>query len=291
MSAHTQNRVLLSQNFLKSPRLIGSLLDRFDLGRAGLIFEIGPGEGIITEQLALRYERVVAIETDARLARQLQRRFRDQPHVTIIAGDFLRCELPHGSYNVIANIPFNITSAVVAKLTGAPQPPDEAYLAMQREAADLYRGHPRESLRSVLLKPWFLVEVVHRFHRSDFVPAPRVDVVMLRLRKRGPPLIYAADRQYFHDFVVYAFTHWQLNRASPLHDLFPPHYLRALERQHSIDHEATPTSLTFEQWLMLFDQLKSAGDVYARRRIAGSERALIRQQARLQKIHRTRRRP
>ena len=288
MSSWPHERVLLSQNFLRDPYLIADLLNRFDLGNDSTVYEIGPGEGMITRQLARRFRQVVAIEKDAHLAHLLQWTFRDYPNVAVIAGDFLRHPLPADRYKVFANIPFNITSAIVTKLTAVEHPVDEAYLTMQREAAHMYLGTPGESLRSILLKPWFELEIVHRFRRSDFVPSPRVDVVMLRLRKRGPPLVNAAYRQLFRDFVVYIFTHWQPHMTTTLNDLFTRRQRQFIERELGLDLDMKPTSISLEEWLALFDQLQRIGDAHIRRRLAGSEGRLLQQQRALQKIHRTR---
>jgi len=74
---------------------------------------------------------------------------------------FLDYRLPRKPYKVFANIPFNITTAIVIRLTMAQYPPEDAYLAMQKEAAEKFLGKPHESLYAVLLKPWFEVEMVH----------------------------------------------------------------------------------------------------------------------------------
>jgi 23S rRNA (adenine-N6)-dimethyltransferase len=288
MSSRVYQRVLLSQNFLKDPGLVSSLLDRLDLGSDSVVYEIGPGKGIITEQLAKRYRKVVAIEKDARLAHLLLGKCSEYPNVTVHAGDFLHYPLPHSCYKVFANIPFNITSAIVTRLTAAARPPEEAYLTMQKEAADMFLGKPHESLRTILLKPWFETEIVHCFQRSDFAPAPRVDVVMLRLRKRGPPLVNAADRQCFRDFVVYIFTHWQPNDANPFNDIFSRHQRRLIEHDLGLDLAMQPTSISLQRWLGLFRQLKRVGNARTTQLLAGSERRLLQHQKRLEKIHRTR---
>src|SRR5215469_11085019 len=107
MSPASRRSVLWSQNFLKRPALVASLLDTCDVGVDDVVYEIGPGKGIMTEQLALRCRRVVAIEKDLRLAALLQRRFAGMPTVTIHQGDFLAYPLPCKPYKVVANIPFN----------------------------------------------------------------------------------------------------------------------------------------------------------------------------------------
>jgi 23S rRNA (adenine-N6)-dimethyltransferase len=278
-----------SQNFLRNPALVASLLNKCDIGVGDVVYEIGPGKGMLTEQLALRCKQVVAIEKDPHLAELLWRRFAGWPHVTIHQGDFLEYPLPHPQpYKVVANIPFNITASIVNRLTMAECPPGDAYLAMQREAAEALLGVPHESLRSLLLKPWFEVEVVHRFRRGDFVPVPRVDVVMLRLRKRGPPLVSSRERRCFRDFAVYVFTAWRPTLCATLTSIFTRRQLRHLRQDLDFDLDVTPASLPFGQWLSLFEYFKTVRTDRALRLIAGSEDRLLRQQQRLQKIHRTR---
>lgn len=290
MSTSFHHSILYSQNFLKNPCLVASLLARCHIGHDDVVYEIGPGKGIITKQLALRCKQVVATEKDPRLSARLRQKFADTPNVTLHEGDFLHERLPLASYTrykVFANIPFNITRALVAKLTAAENPPEDAYLVMQKEAADMFCGRPHESLCSVLLKPWFEMEIVHRFWRKDFVPEPRVDVVLLRLRKRGPPLVNRADRQYFRDFVVFSFTAWQPTLASILKSIFSRQQLKHMRRKLNLDLAATPTSLPFEQWLNVFEYFKRVANEQALHAIVGSEKRLNKQQQRLQKIHRT----
>jgi 23S rRNA (adenine-N6)-dimethyltransferase len=287
--APSSRSILYSQNFLQNPALVASLLDKCDLGVGDVVYEIGPGKGILTAELALRCKQVTAIEKDAHLTALLWRRFADWPHVTIHQGDFLEYLLPlHQPYKVVANIPFNLTAAIVNRLTIAERPPDDAYLAMQREAAEALLGAPHESLRSLLLKPWFEVEVVYRFRRGDFVSAPRVDVVMLRLRKRGPPLVSGRERRCFRDFAVYVFTAWRPTLRSTLTSLFTRQQLRHLRHDLGFDLDVSPTSLPCGHWLSLFEYFKTVRTEWALRLIAGSEDRLFQQQQRLQKIHRTR---
>lgn len=288
MSSALSENIRCSQNFLKDARLVAILLERSSIGPDDVVYEIGPGKGIITEQLARRCQRVVAIEKDPCLAAMLLQQFAARPNVTIHAGDFLEYPLPRKPYKVFASIPFTITAALVTRLTTAEHPPEDMYLVMQQEAAERFLGQPRETLRSLLLKPWFEMEVVHRFRRSDFVPAPQVDVIMLRLRKRGPPLVNLKQKQCYRDFVVYSFTAWQPMLGSILKGLFTRQQLKHLSRELALDCEAAPTAVTFEQWLNLFASFQKMGNEQAMRVIAGSERRLIRQQMKLEKIHRTR---
>lgn len=288
MSTLPRRSVYYAQNFLKNPCLIAALLDQSGIGLLDVVYEIGPGKGIITGQLAQRCRRVIAIEKDAMLAAQLRQRFAHHSNVTIIEDDFLNVQLPGSPYKVFANIPFNITTAIVTKLTAAPNPPQDMFLVMQREAACKFLGMPHESLYAVLLKPWFVGNIVHSFRREDFTPDPRIDVVMLRLRKRGPPLIRRADKQLFRDFVVYSFTTWRSTLASILKDIFTPRQLKHLSRAIGFDSSAPPSAVPFEQWLQLFTFFNQHASEQAKQTISGSEQRLKKQQMGLQKRHRTR---
>ena len=288
MSSSFRPSIFYAQHFLKDPRLVTSLLDRCTIGYDDVVYEIGPGKGTITEQLAQRCKQVIAIEKDPRLSALLLQKFVSMPNVTIHEGDFLHYRLPRKPYKVFANIPFNITTAIVTRLTAEEYPPEDAYLAIQKEAAGMFVGRPHECLRSLLLKPWFEVEIVHRFRRKDFVPEPRVDVVMLRLRKRGPPLVNPADKQCFRDFVVYGFTTWRPRLSSILKGIFTWQQLKHMRRELDFDLDATPTSLSFKQWLNVFEYYKNVGNEQVIDRIVGSEKRLLQEQKRLQKVHRTR---
>ncbi len=291
MLASPTHGVVYAQNFLRDPRLVERLLDRSSIGRDDLVLEIGPGHGIITAALAERCRGVVAVEKDPALARRLGARFAHAPHVSVRAGDFLHAPLPSAAYKVFANVPFNITAEIVQRLTEAHRTPEDCYLAVQKEAAERFLGQPHESLRAVLLKPWFEPTLVHRFRRADFVPAPQVEVVMLRLRKRGPPLLAPSEAQSFRDFVVYLFTAWKPSACATLKGILGPRQRQELSRRSGCQIDIPPTAVSFEQWLALFAAFSAVAHAPAWHAIRGSEARLQEQQARLHKVHRTRRTP
>ncbi|HEY7974019.1 MAG TPA: 23S ribosomal RNA methyltransferase Erm [Ktedonobacterales bacterium] len=284
--SHTPLRY--SQNFLRDPRLVERLLALSSIRHDDLVYEIGPGAGMITDCLAQRAGRVVAIELDDTLAARLRQRYVAQPHVAIHTGDFLECALPQQPYKVFASIPFAYTQEIIAKFTSAACPPQEACLIVQREAAEKFCGMPREYLYAILLKPWFTVDIVYHFMRSDFMPVPGVEVVMLRLQKRGPPLIAAHERQLFRDFVVYGFVTRQPTLDHILHRVFSHRQRQQAMRLFALDLGATPSTVTFPQWIELFHYFMRVGSAQARQTISGSERRLRQRQAQLHKTHRTR---
>ena len=116
---------------------------------------------MLTRALAERCGRLVAVEIDEGLFVELRAAFRDDPHVVLVHDDFLRHQLPDGPYKVFASVPCNRTAAIIRRLADAPVPPDDAYCIVQREAAERFCGtpHASETRSSLLLKPWFQVEI------------------------------------------------------------------------------------------------------------------------------------
>jgi 23S rRNA (adenine-N6)-dimethyltransferase len=281
--AHTLHH---TQNFLHDRRLVAYLLAQSTIWHDDLVLEIGSGRGIITEQLASRCRRVVAIEKDLVLASLLHQRFSGAPNVSIVEGDVLDIPLPATAYKVFANIPFNVTAAIVRKLTATPRGPDDCYLVVQREAADRFLGSPDATLASVLLYPWFEAAITHRFCRADFLPSPGVDVVMLRLRKRGPPLLASKDQRCFRDFVTHCFTAWRPTVLKSLGYMISHQQGLRLARALDIDPTASASQIPPELWLQLYQHLAcmSAGLQMA---VTGAQRRLLSQQASVQKRHRT----
>lgn len=230
----------ISQNFLTSARTICSLLARTDLSAADTVLEIGAGKGHITRVLAERCHRVLAYEVDPALAARLRG---DLPaNVRLYQGDFLRAPLPKGKYKVFANIPFSITTEIIRRLTETPSPPQCAWLILEKGAAMRFCGAGRESAASLMLKPWFDVRIVQHLRREDFHPAPRVNCVMMELRRRAVPDIAPAERRAWAQFIDLA------QRQGVARLLTPRQISRAL-READVPMSAT---LRYVQWLCLF---------------------------------------
>jgi 23S rRNA (adenine-N6)-dimethyltransferase len=279
-----------TQNFLRDPRTAERIVALAGVGPSDVVYEVGAGAGVITERLAAVCRRVVAVEKDPRLAAVLRERFAGRGNVEVHRADALRHPLPPPPYKVVANPPFDVVTAIITRLVTAPAPPEDACLVVQREAADRFIGRPAETLFALRLKPWFAPGVLHRFRRSDFVPAPGVDAVLLRLRKRGPPLVRPEEARLYRDFVVAVFTAWQPAVGPALGTVLGEARARRLLRAVGLDGAARPSRVPFEAWLALFEAFAATADAAGRRAVAGAEARLRRQQARLEKRHRTRRR-
>lgn len=276
-----------SQNFLRRPEFVRSLIDRTDVSKNDTVIEIGPGKGIITRELEKKAGRIIAIEIDDKLVADLRTSFHDSPSVQVVQTDFLMWQLPHEPYKVFSNIPFNMTADIVRKLTEDRNPPLVAYLIMQDKAAFRFMGKPKESQISILLKPWFEIGIVANIDRREFAPVPKINAVLAEFRKREQPLVEPESRQWFRDFVVYGYNQWQPTILDAFREVFSPKQRNILERELRI-RGVKPSDLTLDQWLKLFETFTVYVSPDKKEVVRGAEERLERQQKGLKKWHRTR---
>ena len=280
-----------SQNFLKSQKLVKRIIEQAEIDSKDLVYEIGPGGGIITESLARRCAKVIAIEKDRNLYKKLRKKFSGIPSVEIKLGDFLKYNLPQRKrYKIFSNIPFNLTAEIVRKITSATNLPQDAYLIIQEEAAKKFTGYPygKESQYSLLLKPWFAMKITYRFKRTDFYPIPKVDIVLLRIKKRETPKVKKEYTKLYCDFIVYGFNQWKPTLARAFKKIFTYEQFKRLSKNLKFALSARSTDLIFEQWLGLFNYFLIGVEASKQNIVEGAEQRLKKQQARLKKIHRTR---
>ena len=194
------------------------------------------------------------MEFDGALSEALRARFGSDDRVTIVTSDFLRFRLPDVPYKVLGNIPFNRTAAIVRRLVEADSPPRDAWLVVQREAAERFAGGPcsRETLPSLLLKPWWQIEIARRFRRTDFDPPPSVDAVALWLARRTRPLVDRFQAADYRRFIRRGFGRDGHSIRRCLRPEFTPTQIHRLGRDLRFDPSGPPRALTFDQWLALF---------------------------------------
>lgn len=284
-----------SQNFLKSKNLVVKILELSSISSQDLVLEIGPGRGIITEELAKRAREVVAIEKDKGLFLFLREKFKNNPKIKIFNADFLKYQLPKSPYKIFSNIPFFITGEIIKKITfikpGEKNFLEEAYLIVQKEAAKKFVGQPyakRNQMTSLFLKPWFELKVIYHFKKTDFYPTPKVNVVLMKIKKRDNPLIEEKQAQIYRDFIVYSFTQFKLNLKNTFKKIFTYEQFKRLSYNLKLENSLSPTDLTFEQWLGLFECFLTKVDESKKSLVIGAENRLKNQQSHLHKIHRTR---
>ncbi len=192
----------LGQNFLTDPNARQAIADALGDLSTRTVVEIGPGHGAITELLADRAHRLIAVELDPALAAELTFRFRNHPHVTVHHADILETDLaaltretpvepgdssaPAPDFDIIGNLPYYITSDILLHLfqTSIAAPLRRAVLMMQREVADRVAAHPGVRDYGMLSATTALFAETQNLFTlppSAFTPPPDVHSTVLRL--------------------------------------------------------------------------------------------------------------
>jgi 23S rRNA (adenine-N6)-dimethyltransferase len=210
------------------------------------VIEIGAGKGHITRELAKICQKVNAFEVDSKLFVQLQKFFENTQNIKLNCCDFLKATLPkRGSYKVFSNIPFSITSDVIRKLTSFSNPPQEAWLIMEKGAAKRFIGNPYDTLASLLLKPFYNTKIIYHFSRQDFHPAPSVDVVLVHISKRTEPEIPFKQHKSYHNFVEKSHKYGIYRQLSK-------RKITTALRIARLPHIKESSTILYIQWLCLF---------------------------------------
>ncbi len=184
----------LGQHFLLDPAILGRIADAALLTPGEVVLEIGPGRGTLTRELLRRAGRVIAIETDRRLAEALKR---DAPEaLTVLHGDALKVPWPRADV-IAGNIPYQITSPLIARALTAPLPKRIVFLVQQEVAARL-AAEPGGGDYGALSAGVQLLATVERLFgvkRGAFRPPPRVDSALIRITPRAEPLCSSAEEE------------------------------------------------------------------------------------------------
>jgi len=258
----------LGQNFLVDDRARHAIADALgDVSQRTLI-EIGPGQGAITDILAPRCGRLIALELDRELAPALAIRFKDQPQVQIIETDVLRADfsslIPAGeTADIIGNLPYYITSDILLKLfaVGSAGLISRAVVMMQREVADRVSASPGVRDYGLLTATALMNAQVERLFDlppSAFSPPPEVYSTVLRLHFAPRFTELGVDPEGFDRFLKQSFAQKRKTLENNLRAAgYPSPKLAALWPQ-SIPRQARAESLGLQAMAELYRSLSDS---------------------------------
>jgi 16S rRNA (adenine1518-N6/adenine1519-N6)-dimethyltransferase len=183
------------QNFLIDKRVVQRIITALGPTRDETLIEIGPGKGVLTAELVRKAGRVVAIEFDRNLAPLLRESFADFSNFKLIEADALTTDIcaeikPAKAARLVANLPYNISTAIIQKLIEQRRCVTEMVVMLQREVVERMTAAAGTSERgylSVMVEAYSEAEKLFDVNPASFRPAPKVwsSVVRLRLRPRA----------------------------------------------------------------------------------------------------------
>lgn len=256
----------LGQHFLAASEPLRRIVEAAELGPEDTVLEIGPGLGVLTQGLCRAAGRVVAVELDPQMRRVLADQLGQRQNLRVIDADILsadpaelieadpaaRGRMPH--YKVVANLPYQITSAVMRHILEARLRPELAVLMVQKEVAERIMAEPgRMSILAVAVQIHARPSLVTVVPASAFHPAPKVDSAVLRLDVFETPALPEAEHLDFFAVVRAGFSQKRKQLKNSLAgglDLEPGDAVAALQRV-DIDPRRRAETLSIPEWVRL----------------------------------------
>lgn len=182
----------LGQHFLRNPAVVDNIIERSAIKSTDICLEIGPGTGNLTVKLLERSKKVVAVEYDRRMVREVLKRVEGTKHehnLQIIQGDVLKVDLPFFDI-CVANLPYQISSPFLFKLLAHRPLFRCAVVMFQLEFAQRLTAKPGDELYcrlSVNTQLLAKVDNLIKVGKANFRPPPKVDSLVVRIELRNPP--------------------------------------------------------------------------------------------------------
>ena len=215
----------LGQNFLINPDVIDAIIKEAQITKDDTIIEIGPGVGFVTEQLIKHAKKVIAIELDEEAIKELKKL--NAENLEIIHQDILKTDftkLTNEKIKIVANIPYYITSPIIAHLLGEVDDLEnknrnlikDIILMVQEEVARRMVANENSpakqfGLLTILSQFWADVEIFKLVGRKSFYPAPKVNSALVKLNVRENPKLELTDYTHFRKTVKAAFAQRRKN--------------------------------------------------------------------------------
>ncbi len=198
------------QNFIKDKNIVKRIVDESNILPDTLIIEVGPGAGILTEELVNTNNNVISYEIDLSLKEHLENKFKNKENIELIFEDFMNRNIEEDikKYNFkhlyfVANVPYYITTPILMKLINLDVKVDKIVMMVQKEVGDRFsasNGTKEYSSISVFLNYYYDVKKLFNVSKHEFVPVPKVDSVIIAL-SRKEKLLKVNDYELFHEII------------------------------------------------------------------------------------------
>jgi len=256
MNRNFQAKKSLGQNFLEDPGIVARIIESVRAAETDTIVEIGPGRGVITERLVEAAGKVIAVELDRELAPALRLKHLDNGKLEVLEADALTIDFRdlsagHGSkLRVVANLPYNISTAILQRLIEYRDCFSDMTLMFQLEVVERITAPAGSSGRgflTVLVEAFFESEKLFEVPPSAFRPIPKVQSAVVRLVPRTNVTL---DVLIFRDLVSVAFAQKRKTISNNLKVVYEDN--RELLASADIDPARRAETLTLDEWHHLY---------------------------------------
>ncbi len=248
----------LGQHFLHNAHYVRAVADAGQVVAGDTVLEVGPGDGALTREMLSRGAVVLAVEKDHRLIPLLQETFKTEivrEQLYLMEGDALdlppaRIGLRSGKFKVVANIPYNITGALLRMLLSGEAQPSAVVVLVQKEVARRITDK-KESLLSLSIKAYGTPEYIKTVPRGAFTPPPNVDSAILRVADISRTRFASPEHEArFFALIKAGFAQKRKLLRRNIERLLGSETL-SLMQQAGISENARAEQVPLEKWLLL----------------------------------------
>lgn len=200
----------LGQNFLVDKNIQEKIIAACNLKKTDTVFEIGPGRGEITRFLLAKVKKVIAVEIDPVLCEALSQQYKAYSNFTLLHADILKTSLSqYKNLKIIANIPYYISTPIIAHLLHYRKQIKVIYLTMQKELAGRLvatSGTKAYGAFSCFTQFYTQPKIVFSIKNTSFWPKPKVDSSFVELKILKTPKVKVKDEEFFFRIIRLGFN-------------------------------------------------------------------------------------
>jgi 16S rRNA (adenine1518-N6/adenine1519-N6)-dimethyltransferase len=250
----------LGQHFLVDRGVLERIVEAADLDKGDTVLEIGPGLGVLTDDLVERADKVVAVEVDSILAAGLARRYSGRDNVAIVNADALDADpssLRLGShYKLLGNLPYYVASAILRHFLEAKLKPELIVVTLQREVAEaIVAGPGRMSLVSIAVQLYGKPSLVDYVPAKCFYPLPKVESAIIRIDVYPESAVRLKNVEGFFEIVKSGFSspRKQIRNSLAVGLNVTTDESASFLKRADIDPTRRPQTLSLEEWARLYE--------------------------------------
>ena len=194
------------QNFLIDENIANKIVDLINFKKLKIL-EIGPGDGKLTNKIISKNpKKLELIEIDKDLTKILKEKFKNNKLINVINKNVLKHEINDNYDLVISNLPYNISSQVLVKLSIMDNAPNEMILMFQKEFATKLLENRLNSINSIV-KCFFKIKLKFHISKNCYRPIPKIDSTVLKFEKLNKCLLKKNEIDNFIKFKRYLFSY------------------------------------------------------------------------------------
>ena len=256
----------LGQHFLKSERALSSIVEAGEIRTGDTVLEIGPGTGSLTEKLLDTGAKVMAGEKDDDLYELLKDKFQKEissGQLNLVHDDILEFDLSKlraKSYKLIANIPYNITGAILKKFLGADYQPERMVLLVQKEVAErIIARDSKESILSISVKAYGTPSYIETVKAGSFAPMPSVDSAIIAIENISKNFFKNFPEKEFFQLLRAGFQSKRKKLSSNLSVISEKGTVLKVFKDLNLDENLRAEDVGVETWEKIASKLTTPG--------------------------------